>query len=223
MTSSIPSNNSLSSAVPSSVGGAPATGVVNLSKGGLVNLSKIDPGLNRVRVGLGWKANATDSGSAFDLDVSAFVLKLNDKRDPVVVSQGHFIFYNNKVSPEGAVTHMGDNQDGQADGDDETIIIDLNKLPAETAEVSFIVTIHDSVVRKQNFGQIRDSYIAMYNDETGVQIARYDLREDFSSETAVQFGSLERNSSGKFSFAAVGAGYGLGLASFVTKYGLQAG
>lgn len=195
--------------------------VINLDKGGMINLSKIDPSLTRVRVGLGWKPNKTDSGQDFDLDVSVFGLKPDAKGDPVVLSGSHFVFYNNLSSPEGAIVHKGDNRDGQADGDDETVIVDLNKIPSEASEISFIVTIHEGVKRKQNFGQVRDSYIVLYNDETGVEIARYSLREDFSNETAVQFGSLERNSSGKFSFSAVGVGYTNGLADFARQYGLN--
>lgn len=193
--------------------------MINLNKGGMINLQKADAGLQRVRVGLGWDPNNSSTGAKFDLDVSAFVLK-HVAQKPIAISEGHFVFYNNKMSPEGAVIHKGDNQDGAAEGPDEIMLVDLAKIPSEAAEISFIVTIHEAEKRKQNFGQVKNSYIAIYNDETNVEIARYDLREEFSNETAVQFGSIERNSSGSFSFAAIGAGFNNGLSAYIQQYGL---
>jgi tellurium resistance protein TerD len=197
-------------------------GVINLDKGGMLNLSKTAPSLKRVRVGLGWNPNQTDTGAAFDIDVSAFVLKNDAAGNPAVISPQHFVFYGNLKSPEGAVVHQGDNRTGEGDGDDESIVLDLAKLPVGTDEVSFIVTIYEGAQRKQNFGQVRGSYIAIYDDETGQKISEYKLRDEFSTETAVQFGSIEKNGSGQFVFAAVGQGYNKGLSDFVNRYGLNA-
>lgn len=197
-------------------------GVINLDKGGMLNLSKQAPSLKRVRVGLGWNPNQTDTGKAFDIDVSAFALKNDAAGNPTIISPKHFVFYGNLSSPEGAVTHKGDNRTGDGEGDDETIVLDLAKLPAETSEVSFIVTIYEGTQRAQNFGQVRGSYIAIYDDETGQKISEYKLRDEFSTETAVQFGSIEKNDSGQFVFAAVGQGYNKGLSDFVNRYGLNA-
>lgn len=192
---------------------------INLSKGGSVNLSKVAPALKRVRVGLGWNPN-TGSGPAYDLDVSAFILKRNINGDPTTLSPQHFVFFNNLSSPEGAVIHNGDNRDGLAEGDDEVMLVDLAKIPSEAAEISFIVTIHDAISRKQNFGHVKNSYIVIYDADTDVEICRYNLQENFSSEISVQFGSLERNQKNEFSFSAVGVGYSNTLADFVSQYGL---
>ncbi len=197
---------------------------INLTKGGRIDLAKEDPGLNRVRVGLSWDINRTDTGAAFDLDVSAFGLKPDASGAPKLVGQDadFLVFYNNKQSVDGAIVHTGDNRTGDGQGDDESVTIDLTKLNPEVDEISFIVTIHDAANRRQNFGQVPRSSIRVYNDETGVKIAEYNLEEDFSSETAVQFGSLYKKDGGRVSaFKAVGAGYKAGLDAFVREYGGQ--
>jgi tellurium resistance protein TerD len=194
-------------------------GVVNLSKGGIVNLAKQAPRLQRAKLGLAWDPNQSDTGQQFDLDASAFMLN----KDGKVISSNHMIFYNNLNSPEGSVKHLGDNRTGQGDGDDESITIDLAKVPAEVTEISFIVTIDDAAARGQNFGQVRNSRITLYNADDNASVAKYELREDFSGETAVQFGSLERNSQGSWSFSAVGRGWNRGLADVVRLYGLTPG
>lgn len=194
---------------------------VNLTKGGRINLAKAAPTLKRVRIGLGWNMKRHDTGAHFDIDASAFILKAAAPNN-TLISESHFVFYNNLASPEGAVKHSGDNRTGEGDGDDESIIIDLAKLPAEAVEISFVVTIHDGQAKRQNFGQISEAYINLYNDESGDIVATYKLDEEFSLETAVQFGSLYRNN-GEWSFKAVGAGYTVGLGEFVKQYGGDVG
>lgn len=191
---------------------------INLTKGGNINLSKTNPGLRRVRMGLGWDTNRYDTGGEFDLDASVFVCKNNASGQPKLISDSHFVFYNNKSDPEGGVTHTGDNRTGAGDGDDESIIVDLSKINGETQEVSFIVTIHDADTRRQNFGQVSNSYIAVYNDETGEELAKYRLEDDFATMTAVQFGSLYKRDGGEWVFKAVGAGFEKGLGDFVGLY-----
>jgi tellurium resistance protein TerD len=195
---------------------------IPLQKGSRINLAKEAPSLKRVRVGLSWKPNATDSGHTFDLDVTAFGLDLSSGEPKLcnrLDAPDFMVFYNNPTSMDGAIKHSGDNRTGQGDGDDETIIVDLEKLDKRVGEISFIVTIDDAVNRKQNFGQVPTSAITLYDDETGVQIARYNLEEDFSVETAVQFGSLYKRDDGAWGFKAIGTGYKLGLDAFVKGYG----
>ncbi len=191
---------------------------INLEKGGRINLSKDVPALKRVRLGLGWDSNAFDSGKDFDLDASVFVCKANEQGNAKLISDQHFVFYGNLVSPDGAVAHKGDSRTGVTTGDDETIIVDLKKLAPEVEEISFVVTIHEAVERRQNFGQVKRSFIKLYDDETGKEIAKYSLEDDFSTETAVQFGSLYKRD-GAWLFKAVGAGYKKGLGDFVVAYG----
>lgn len=192
--------------------------MINLSKGGRINLAKAAPTMTKVRIGLGWNPNSYSSGSVYDVDVSAFVLKQDANGAPKLLSDEYMIFYNQPLSPEGAVKHSGDNKTGGGEGDDETIVVELPLMPAAADEVSFVVTIHEAVERKQNFGQITKSYIQLYNDDTGEVIARYDLEDDFSNETAVQFGSLYKKND-EWAFKAVGQGFNVGLADFVTGYG----
>lgn len=191
---------------------------INLEKGGRINLSKDVPALKRVRLGLGWDANAFDSGKDFDLDASVFICKANGEGHPKLISDQYFVFYGNLVSPDGGVTHKGDNRTGITTGDDENIIVDLKKLAPEVEEISFVVTIYEAPERRQNFGQVKNSYIKLYDDESGKEVAKYSLEEDFSTETAVQFGSLYKKD-GAWLFKAVGAGYKKGLADFVVAYG----
>ena len=195
---------------------------INLTKGSRINLAKEAPALKRLRVGLGWKPNETDTGFDFDLDVTAFGLQVVGDNPDWIGSRNHpdfMVFYGNHQSIDGAIVHSGDNRTGAGDGDDESITIDLSILDKRVDEISFIVTIDDAITRRQNFGQVPKSHIALYNDETGDLIARYDLGDDFSNETAVQFGSVYKREDGAFAFKAVGAGYNLGLAEFVKGYG----
>ena len=185
--------------------------MVNLSKGEGVNLNKVAPGLTKVRIGLGWEA------SPLDLDASVFVCKLNSANEPKLLSDNHFVFYNNKSTPNGSVVHSGDNRTGAGDGDDETILVDLSKLESEVAEISIIVTIHQAIQRGHTFGQLSSAYVRIYDDVTGTPIAEYDLDANYGKETAVQFGSLVKTN-GTWEFKAVGAGYTLDLGDFYAGY-----
>jgi tellurium resistance protein TerD len=188
---------------------------VSLTKGGNVSLSKEVPGLRTVRVGLGWDTRVTD-GSAFDLDASAFVLNEGGK----VRSDGDFIFYNNLSGAGGAVVHQGDNLTGEGEGDDEVVIVSLDQLPPEIAKISFCVTIHDAETRRQNFGMVSNAFIRVANNEGGTEIARYDLSEDASTETAMIFGELYRHG-GEWKFKAIGQGFAGGLSPLARSFGVN--
>jgi tellurium resistance protein TerD len=188
---------------------------VSLTKGGNVNLSKEAPGLNKISVGLGWDARATD-GAAFDLDASAFLVKMDGK----VRSDSDFCFYNNKVVGNGAVQHMGDNTTGAGDGDDESVKVELSKVPADLDKIVFAVTIHEADVRKQNFGQVNHAYIRIINEDGGAEIARYDLSEDASIETAMIFGEIYRVGA-DWKFKAVGQGFAGGLGPLAASFGVN--
>lgn len=189
---------------------------VTLSKGGKVSLSKEAPGLKRLLVGLGWDANSSDTGADFDLDASVFLLNEKGK----VQSDTDFVFYNNLKSTDGAVEHTGDNLTGDGDGDDESIKVDLNKLSSYVKELAVVVTIHEANVRRQNFGMVRNAFIRLVNDETGEQILKYDLEENFSAETAVLFGRLYQKD-GEWRFSAEGKGFKDGLYGFAKEYGVN--
>ena len=188
---------------------------ISLSKGGNVNLSKEAPGLNKIVVGLGWDARATD-GAAFDLDASAFLVKLDGK----VRSDSDFCFYNNKVVGNGAVQHTGDNLTGAGAGDDETVKVELSKIPADLDKVVFAVTIHEADARKQNFGQVNHAFIRVVNEDGGQEIARYDLSEDASIETAMIFGEIYRVGA-DWKFKAVGQGFAGGLGALAASFGVS--
>lgn len=188
---------------------------ISLNKGGNLSLSKTDPSLNQVLIGLGWDARATD-GVDFDLDASAFLLAANDK----VRGETDFIFYNQTRSPEGSVEHTGDNRTGAGDGDDEAVKIDLAKVPTEVQKIAITVTIHDAENRGQNFGQVQNAFIRVVNDQTNVEIVRFDLNEDYSTETAMIFGELYRHN-GEWKFRAVGQGYNGGLSAMCRQYGIS--
>ena len=188
---------------------------VSLSKGGNVNLSKEAPNLNKIVVGLGWAERSTD-GAAFDLDANAFLLKTDGK----VRNDGDFCFYNNKNVADGAVQHAGDNKTGAGEGDDETLNVELSKVPADVDRITFCVTIHEGETRKQNFGQVRNAYIRVVNADGGVELARYDLSEDASVETVMIFGELYRNGT-DWKFRAVGQGFAGGLAPLATSFGVS--
>ncbi|MEJ7806231.1 MAG: TerD family protein [Telluria sp.] len=188
-----------------------------LETGHRINLEKSAPGLKRVRIGLGWKVNATD-GQEFDLDLTVFLCKKNADDEPVMLSNAHLVFYNQTTSPDGAVVHSGDNRTGDKDGDDEVVTVDLAKLQADVVELPIVVTIHEAEERKQNFGRVNGAYVKVYDDETGKELAKYDLNEDYSDKTALQFGSLYRKE-GNWRFHAVGVGFKLNLAAFIRKLG----
>jgi tellurium resistance protein TerD len=180
---------------------------INLQKGQRENLNA-----QKFTIGLGWDTNASSTGSAFDLDASVFMLGANGK----IVSDEYFVFYNNTKSPDGSVTHTGDNLTGAGDGDDESILVDLSKLNSSVQEICVVVTIHDAQNRKQNFGQVRNSFIRVY-DQGNTELVKYELDEDFSVETAVEFGRIY-NKGGQWKFEAIGAGMKGGLEDYLKKY-----
>jgi tellurium resistance protein TerD len=187
---------------------------ISLQKGGNVNLSKEAPGLAKIVVGLGWDVRSTD-GSAFDLDGSAFLLKADGK----VRADADFIFYNNLKSTDQSVSHSGDNLTGDGDGDDETITVDLTKVPADVERIAICVTIHDGETRKQNFGMVQKAFIRTINAAGNAELARYDLSEDGSTESAMVFGEVYRNGS-DWKFKAVGQGFKGGLGPLAASFGV---
>ena len=190
---------------------------ISLTKGQKVDLTKNNPGLKNVLVGLGWDINRFDSGSDFDLDASAFLVQENGK----VSGDQDFIFYSNLEHPSGAVVHLGDNRTGAGDGDDEQITVDLSKVPENIARIAFTVTIYDAESRRQSFGQVANAFIRLVNADTDEEIVRYDLGEDFSIETAMVVGELYRHN-GEWKFNAIGSGYQGGLAALCANYGIDA-
>ena len=190
---------------------------ISLSKGGNVSLSKEDPGLDEIMIGLGWDVRATD-GKDFDLDASAFLLAASGK----VRSDSDFVFYNNKNGANGGVVHQGDNRTGEGEGDDEQILVTLSKLPADVDKVAVVVTIHEGEANGQSFGQVSNAFIRLVNQKTGKEIARYDLSEDASTETAMTLGEVYRHGT-DWKFRAVGQGYKGGLGPLATNYGVNVG
>ena len=188
---------------------------ISLNKGGNLSLSKTDPSLNPVLVGLGWDARATD-GTDFDLDASAFLLSESGK----VRGEHDFIFYNQTRSPEGSVEHTGDNRTGAGDGDDEAVRINLAQVPADVQKIAITVTIHEGESRGQNFGQVQNAFIRVVNDQSNTEIVRFDLNEDYSTETAMIFGELYRHN-GEWKFRAVGQGYAGGLSAMCQQFGIS--
>jgi tellurium resistance protein TerD len=188
---------------------------VSLTKGGNISLSKTDPTLKNLIVGLGWDARPTD-GADFDLDASAFMVKEDGK----VRSDSDFIFYNQTKSTCGSIEHTGDNRTGAGDGDDESVIVLLDKIPADIQRVVFVVTIHDAEARKQNFGQVSKAYVRVVNKDSSSEVARYDLSEDASIETAMVFGEIYKHGV-EWKFKAVGQGYAGGLAALARQYGIN--
>ena len=190
---------------------------VCLTKGQKISLTKENPGLKKVVVGLGWDVNAFDTGGDFDLDAAAFLLTDSGK----VSKQEDFVFFGNLKHPSGAVEHVGDNLTGAGDGDDEQIKVNLGLVPDNIVKIAFTVTIYDAETRRQNFGQVSNAFIRVYNEETGEEILKYDLGEDFSIETAAVFGELYKNN-GEWKFNAIGCGYQGGLAALCANYGIDA-
>jgi tellurium resistance protein TerD len=188
---------------------------ISLQKGQRVSLDKIAPGLNAAFIGLGWDTNVTDTGYDFDLDASVFLLNGKEK----LISDEHFIFYNNLTSPdaEKSVKHMGDNLTGEGDGDDEVVIVDLRKVPADVIRIVVSVTIHDADKRGQNFGQVRNAFVRLVDVETKEEVLRYDLEENFSIETALIMAEIYRKD-GEWRMNAVGAGYQGGLQALLNRY-----
>lgn len=191
---------------------------ISLQKGQKIDLTKSNPGLQKVVVGLGWDTNKYDGGSDFDLDAAAFLLDGSGKAP----SEKDFIFYGNLSSEGGAVTHLGDNLTGDGDGDDEQIVVDLSKVPANIEKIAFTVTIYDHEARQQNFGQVSNAFIRIADESSMQELIRYDLCEDFSIETALVVAELYRNN-GEWKFCAVGSGFSGGLAALCANYGLNAG
>jgi tellurium resistance protein TerD len=181
---------------------------INLQKG---QRESIDA--PKFTIGLGWDTNSSSTGSAFDLDASIFLLGDNKK----IVSDEHFVFYNNLISPDGSVEHTGDNLTGDGDGDDEQIKVDLSKVDSRISEICIVVTIHEAEARRQNFGQVRNSFIRIFDAGSNQEILKYELEEDFSIETAVEFGRLYKRE-GKWKFEAVGVGMKGGLQDYLNKY-----
>ncbi len=189
---------------------------INLSKGQKVDLTKGNPGLKKIMVGLGWDVNAFDSGADFDLDATAFMTGDNGK----CPTEKEFIFYGNLEHASGALKHMGDNLTGAGEGDDEQIEVDLTKIPGNISKVAFAVTIYDADVRRQNFGQVSNAFIRIVDEGTGQELIRYDLGEDFSIETAIVVGELYKNN-GEWKFNAIGSGFQGGLAALCAHYGIE--
>ena len=189
---------------------------ISLKKGQKVDLTKTNPGLKNILIGLGWDTNKYDGGKDFDLDSSVFMLAANGK----VRDDDDFVFYGNLKHKSGAVEHMGDNLTGAGEGDDEQIKIDLSKVPADIEKIDFTVTIYEAEERKQNFGQVENAFIRVMDATNGKELIRYDLGEDFSIETAVVIGELYRNK-GEWKFNAIGSGFSGGLASLGKNYGVN--
>ncbi|BAU63073.1 stress protein [Stanieria sp. NIES-3757] len=188
---------------------------ISLQKGQRVSLEKVAPGLEAVLVGLGWDINRTDSGVEFDLDTSVFLLGSNEK----ILSENHFIFYNNPKSPEQppSVEYMGDNRTGAGEGDDEVILVNLTKIPTEVEKLVFTVTIYEADQRRQNFGQVHNAFVRLVDVKTKQEVLRYDLAEDYSIETALIMAELYRKD-GTWRMSAVGAGYQGGLQALLNRY-----
>ena len=181
---------------------------INLTKG-----QRIDVGLRKAGVGLGWNPNPQASSHDYDLDASAFMVGENGK---LGVAE-HFVYYNNQQSPDGSVRSTGDNRTGEGEGDDETIVVNLDAVDPQVAEIVFVVTIYEADIRKQNFGQVRNAFIRIYDSENRQEICRYELDEDFSTESAVEFGRLYRRA-GAWKFEAIGRGHEGGLKDLVAKF-----
>lgn len=181
---------------------------VNLTKG-----QRIDVGLQQAAIGLGWNPNTQASAEPYDLDASAFMLGENGK----LPNTDFFVYYNNPQSPEGALSSSGDNRDGEGDGDDETLMVNLSAVDPSVSEIIFVVTIHEAAERKQNFGQVRNAFIRIYDRTNGQEICKYELDEDFSTESAVEFGRLYRRG-GAWKFEAIGRGHNGGLEGLLNQF-----
>jgi len=188
---------------------------LTLSKGSNLSLTKTDPGMRQAMIGLGWDPRTT-AGAAFDLDASALLVGASGK----VRSNDDFIFYNQLASKDGSVVHQGDNLDGGGDGDDEQVLIDLSAVADDVDKIVIVVSIHDAVARGQNFGQVRDAYCRVVNQESGNEVVRFDLTEDAAAETTMIFAEIYRNN-GEWKFRAIGQGYATGLAGIASDFGIS--
>ncbi len=188
---------------------------ISLQKGSNVNLSREAPSMQKMLIGLGWNARVTD-GADFDLDASAFLLTETGK----VRSDADFIFYNQAQSADGSVKHTGDNRTGEGEGDDESIIVDLSKVPSDVTKIAICVTIHEGEARRQNFGQVSNAYVRCVDEGPNKEVARFDLSEDYSVETAMIFGEIYRHS-GEWKFKAVGQGFAGGLGPLAKNFGIN--
>ncbi len=188
---------------------------VSLTKGGNVSLTKQAPNLTKVQVGLGWDIRST-TGVDFDLDASALGLDGNKK----ILNDQYFVFFNNLRSPDGSIEHTGDNLTGEGEGDDEVINVNLPGVPQEVTSIAFPVSIYDADARGQSFGQVRNAFIRVVDASTNIELARYDLTEDASTETAMVFGELYRNGA-EWKFRAIGQGYASGLGGIARDYGVN--
>lgn len=189
---------------------------ISLKKGQKVDLTKNNPGLVNIIAGLGWDTNKYDGGFEFDLDTAAFMLGENGK----IRTDNDFVFYNNTKDSSGSVNHLGDNRTGEGDGDDEQIKINLNNIPSDVKKIAFTVTIHDANERRQNFGQVSNSYIRIVNEDTNEELIRFDLSEDFSIETAIVVAEVYRHND-EWKFTAIGSGFEGGLAALCNNFGLD--
>jgi tellurium resistance protein TerD len=189
---------------------------ISLSKGQRIDLTKTNPGITKIIVGLGWDTNKYSGGHDFDLDASAFLVDTNGR----VTKDQNFIFYNNLKDPSGSVEHTGDNRTGEGDGDDEQIKVNFCLIPVDVDKVGITVTIHDAETRSQNFGQVSNAFVRIVNEDTNQEVLRYDLGEDFSVETAIVVCELYRQGK-EWKFNAIGSGFSGGLASLCKNYGLS--
>lgn len=189
---------------------------INLSKGQKIDLTKGNPGLKKLMIGLGWDVNAYHSGGDFDLDTEVFLLGSNG----TCPTEKEFVFYGNLKHVSDSVEHLGDNRTGAGEGDDEQILVDLSKVPSNIERIAFTATIYDAEMRRQNFGQVSNAFIRVVDDVTGVELIHYDLGEDFSIETAVVVGELYRYK-GEWKFNAIGSGFQGGLAALCGHYGID--
>lgn len=191
--------------------------MVTLTKGQKVSLTKDNPNLTKVMVGLGWDVNSFSTGFDFDLDASAFLVG----EDGRCRNSSDFIFYGNLSHSSSSVIHQGDNLTGEGEGDDEQILVDLSKVPSDVHKIAFTVTIYEADKRNQNFGQVENAFVRLVNEQTGQEMIHYDLGEDFSIETAVVVGELYRHEGG-WKFSAIGSGFSGGLAALCARYGIDA-
>jgi len=192
--------------------------MISLAKGQKIDLTKTNPGLTKIFLGLGWDTNKYDGGNDFDLDAVAFLVNKEGK----AVGDGSFIFYNNKQDPSGSVVLSGDNLTGEGEGDDESIRINLAGVPAEVEKIAICIDIHEAAARNQNFGQVSNAFVRVVNDDNGEELIRYDLGEDYSIETGLVVAEIYRHN-GEWKFSAVGSGFQGGLAALASTYGLSAG
>ena len=190
---------------------------ISLQKGQRVDLTKDRPSLKNVLIGLGWDINHYDGETDFDLDALAFMTKANGK----VGNENDFIFYGNLNHVSGSVQHMGDNRTGEGDGDDEVIKVQLDKIPSDYDTISFTVTIYEAEKRLQNFGMVENAYVRLIDEDTGEELVRFDLTEDFSTETALVVAEIYKRD-GQWKFAAIGSGYDGGLKALCKEYGIDA-